>query len=305
MPKVAHPLLRARVTDAANGAIRSGNGTDFPSKQLSPLSFFAFLCRPIAAVLCRVAFPVPPHVLLRGQRRRRQRRSAALTHGLTSDVLEEAERVGVLMPEELSDDDVGEGADEVHEAPVGGVVQPVVPRRRVVALELARRRVAEDDHLQEKRREPGLYHGPCAVMLPCPRHGAKKARERLGRGLPFFERPSEEWSIHPSLRTSEGEDGVDHAKNLRQGPSPRVWRGRQRIQVSWPTSIKAYGGLFASLGQESGRAESLSFNHTECLFVRRPMDEALPAAFDGVRPSRASSKTQSGLNYGLHQGHCS
>ena len=65
------------------------------------------------------------------------------------------------MPEELSDDDVGEGADEVHEAPVGGVVQPVVPRRRVVALELARRRVAEEDHLQEKRREPGLYHGPC------------------------------------------------------------------------------------------------------------------------------------------------
>ena len=72
---------RARVTDAANGAIRSGNGTDFPSKQLSPLplfqplfpSFFAFLCRPIAAVLCRVAFPVPPHVLLRGQRRRLSR----------------------------------------------------------------------------------------------------------------------------------------------------------------------------------------------------------------------------------------
>ena len=159
MPKVANPLLRARVTDAANGAIRSGNGTDFPSKQLSPLlfqplfpSFFAFLCRPIAAVLCRVAFPVPPHVLLRGQQ---------LSHGLTSDVLEEAERVGVLMPEELADDDVGEGADEVHEAAVGGVVQPVVPRRGVVALELARRRVAEDDHLQEKRREPGLYHGPC------------------------------------------------------------------------------------------------------------------------------------------------
>ena len=144
---------RARVTDAANGAIRSGNGTDFPSKQLSPLSFFAFLCRPIAAVLCRVAFPVPPHVLLRGQRRR-----LSLTVSLTSDVLEEAERVGVLMPEELSDDDVGEGADEVHEAPVGGVVQPVVPRRRVVALELARRRVAEDDHLQEKRRE--LSSGP-------------------------------------------------------------------------------------------------------------------------------------------------
>ena len=77
------------------------------------------------------------------------------------------------MPEELSDDDVGEGADEVHEAPVGGVVQPVVPRRRVVALELARRRVAEDDHLQEKRREPGLYHDAALPEARCEKGSGK------------------------------------------------------------------------------------------------------------------------------------
>ena len=144
MPKVANPLLRARASQMPPMApFAQGTARIFHqnSSLLFP-SFFAFLCRPIAAVLCRVAFPVPPHVLLRGQRR--QRRLAALT----SDVLEEAERVGVLMPEELPDDDVGEGADEVHEAPVGGVVQPVVPRRRVVALELARRRVAKDENLQ-------------------------------------------------------------------------------------------------------------------------------------------------------------
>ena len=80
------------------------------------------------------------------------------------------------MPEELSDDDVGEGADEVHEAPVGGVVQPVVPRRGVVALELARRRVAEDDHLQGKRTEPGLSWALC-------RHAAlPEARCEKGTG---------------------------------------------------------------------------------------------------------------------------
>ena len=67
---------------------------------------------------------------------------------LTSDVLEEPEGVCVLVPEELPHDDVGEGADEVHEAPVGGVVEPVVPRGGVVALKLARRRVAKDDDLR-------------------------------------------------------------------------------------------------------------------------------------------------------------
>ena len=54
----------------------------------------------------------------------------------------------MLVPEELPHDDVGEGADEVHEAPVGGVVEPVVPRGGVVALKLARRRVAKDDDLR-------------------------------------------------------------------------------------------------------------------------------------------------------------
>ena len=188
------------------------------------------------------------------------------------------------MPEELSDDDVGEGADEVHEAAVGGVVQPVVPRRGVVALELARRRVAEDDHLQEKTREPGLYHGPCAVMLPCPRHGAKKAQERLGRGRPsIFARPSEEWSIHPSLRTSEGEDGVDHAKNLRQGPSPRVWRGKQKIQVhvSWPTSIKACGGPFR-LARPRERQSGIVIVQSYRVFICTAADGPCPRsmAFD-------------------------
>ena len=78
--------------------------------------------------------------------------SVSLPLCLTSDVLEEAERVCVLVPEELAHDDVGEGADEVHEAAVGGVVEPVVPRGRVVALELARRRVAKEDHLQQSRQ---------------------------------------------------------------------------------------------------------------------------------------------------------
>ena len=150
MPKVANPLLRARASQMPPMApFAQGTARIFHqnSSLLFPSSPF-YVARPIAAVLCRVAFPVPPHVLLRGQRL-----PLSLTVSLTSDVLEEAERVGVLMPEELPDDDVGEGADEVHEAPVGGVVQPVVPRRRVVALELARRRVAEEDHLQEKRTE--------------------------------------------------------------------------------------------------------------------------------------------------------
>lgn len=61
----------------------------------------------------------------------------------------------MLVPEELPHDDVGEGADQVHEAAVGGVVEPVVPRGGVVPLELARRRVAKDDHLQESRRVRG------------------------------------------------------------------------------------------------------------------------------------------------------
>ena len=70
----------------------------------------------------------------------------------------------MLVPEELPHDDVGEGADEVHEAPVGGVVEPVVPRRGVVALELARRRVAEEDHLQESR-ERGIVWALCYSLL--------------------------------------------------------------------------------------------------------------------------------------------
>jgi hypothetical protein len=49
----------------------------------------------------------------------------------------------VLVAEELADDDVAEAPDEVDVAPVGAVVEPVVPARRVVALKLARRRVTK------------------------------------------------------------------------------------------------------------------------------------------------------------------
>ena len=83
----------------------------------------------------------------------------------------------MLVPEELPHDDVGEGADEVHEAPVGGVVQPVVPRRRVVSLELARRRVAEDDHLQEK--DTGSVKGYCSRDVQDNR-GSHRQRESAG-----------------------------------------------------------------------------------------------------------------------------
>ncbi len=75
-------------------------------------------------------------------------RKRFITHVRTSDVLEEPEAVGVLVPEELAHDHVGEAPDEPDVSSVAGVVEPVVPRRRVVALELAGRSVAEDDHLR-------------------------------------------------------------------------------------------------------------------------------------------------------------
>ena len=54
----------------------------------------------------------------------------------------------MLVAEELAHDHVGVGADEVDVAAVEAVLQPVVLRRAVVTLELARRGVAKDQNLE-------------------------------------------------------------------------------------------------------------------------------------------------------------
>ena len=60
----------------------------------------------------------------------------------------------MLVAVELSHDDFGKLSDDAHEAPVLAVVEPVVAvGRRRAALENARRRVAENDHLKDINRE--------------------------------------------------------------------------------------------------------------------------------------------------------
>ena len=78
------------------------------------------------------------------------------------------------MSEELAHDHVGVGTDEVHVAPIEAVLQPVVLRRAVVTLELARRGVAKDQNLEGIR---GKITGKSSKL--------KKVRRWEGRDKSF------------------------------------------------------------------------------------------------------------------------
>ena len=76
---------------------------------------------------------------------------------LTSVVLEQPEGICVLVSKELTHDQIRVASDKVKVPPVVLVLQPVVPARGVVPLELPRRRVAEEDYLEKISTVQEIY----------------------------------------------------------------------------------------------------------------------------------------------------
>ena len=75
---------------------------------------------------------------------------------LTPIILEQPERICVLVPEELSDNHICVASDKVEIPPIGLVLQPMVPTRRVVTLELSRRGMSKQNHLEQKREKTNV-----------------------------------------------------------------------------------------------------------------------------------------------------